>query len=442
MEKLMQYVWQHRLWPALEMQTVDGRRIHVVDPGRLNTDAGPDFFNAKVRIAGRLWAGDVEIHVRASDWHRHHHDGDPAYDSVILHVVDRDDAAIKRSNGEVIPQMLMPCSPTFGNDYRDMLDRAVTDLPCADVLAGMSSLHIHDWLSALTLERLHAKSDHFEDLRRLSDGSHEEAAYILLARCLGFGVNAEPFERLARSLPLKFIGRHRDNLLAVEALLMGQSGLLDSIPAGSDTAADPYVDALAKEYRFMAAKFSLSPLQSAGWKMGRMRPANFPHRRIAYLARLLHTGATGLWSTLAEATDINSVREFFDVELTDYWRTHYHLSDAPHDAGNPRMSRATIDLLLINVAAPLIFNRGIATGDDRLTQRALAILASIAPERNSVVELFARNGVKPDDASMSQALVHLRRNYCEQRKCLYCRFGHRLLSSRTPRAAASTPTLF
>lgn len=219
MERLMQYVWQHRLLVQTDLVTVDGRRLSIIDPGRLNTDAGPDFFNAKVKIGEHLWAGDVEVHVRASDWHRHRHDGDKAYDSVVLHVVDRDDAQICRSNGEVIPQMRMSCSPEFHRRYHELVDRADIDLPCAREIRGLSPLHLADWITSLAYERLYSKVDHIENLMRQYAGDWEQTCYVILARALGFSTNSEPMERLAMSLPLHFLRKHSDSDVAIEALM-------------------------------------------------------------------------------------------------------------------------------------------------------------------------------------------------------------------------------
>lgn len=408
------------------MHTVDGRPVHIIDPGRLNTDAGPDFFNAKVIIDGRKWAGDIEIHVRASDWHRHGHDSDPAYDSVILHVVDRDDAPIRRSNGEVIPQMRMACTPDFYRKYSDLVDRADRDLPCIDALASTSPLHLTDWLDSLLFERLYAKADRISSWFDRTSSDWESAAYICIARCLGFGINGDPFERLALSTPLIFIAKHCDSLFTIEALLFGQSGLLDNAPA-----ADPYVESLRKEYAFMAHKFGLHQTQSPGWKMSRMRPANFPHRRIATLAALLHQ-STRLMSRMLDIHTIEEATDFFNIPLSGYWSDRFSFGHASQSAARS-LSRSSIVSLTINAIVPLQFAYAMARGIDALADNAVSLLQSLPPERNSIVDVFMRAGIKVTDASISQSLIQLRRSYCETRKCLYCRIGHRLLAARCPR---------
>ena len=242
MERLMQYVWQHRLLETTDMVTVDGRKVTVIDPGRLNTDAGPDFFNAKIKLGEAMWAGDIEIHVRASDWHRHRHDGDRAYDSVVLHVVDRDDTAVRRHNGEIIPQMVMKCEPEFHIRYHELVDRADIDLPCAEEIKTLDSLRLTDWLTSLAYERIYSKAAHIEELLARYTGDWEQTCYVILARALGFSTNSEPMERLAMSLPLHFLRKHSDSQLTMEALFFGQGGFLDNAPK-----TDPYVEELIRE---------------------------------------------------------------------------------------------------------------------------------------------------------------------------------------------------
>lgn len=416
----MQYVWQHRLWQPAMMMTVDGRRVSVLDPGRLNTDAGPDFFNAKVRIDGHVWAGDVEIHVRASDWHRHHHDGDPAYDSVILHVVDYDDAMIRRSDGEVIPQLRMPCAPEFHRLYSAMVSRSDIDLPCGGSIAEIPPIYMSDWMSALAYERLYAKTDRISGLLDRLAGDWESVCYVTVARALGFGINGDPFERLALSVPRMMIGKHRDSLLTVEALLLGQSGLLPE-------SGDSYSQALKREYEYMAHKFGMRAPQSLGWKMARMRPANFPQRRIALLAALM-TDGNRLMSRVLEVRTPDDAARLLNPPMSEYWKHHYTFGPASERACGA-MSRTSVNGLIINAIVPLMFGYGQAHDDPTLTDRAIDLLSQLPPESNSLVEMFARAGLKADNAMTSQALIQLRRAYCETHKCLYCRIGHRLLAS-------------
>lgn len=426
MERLMQYIWQHRLLRPGAMSTVDGRRVDIIDPGRLNTASGPDFFNAKVRIGTDMWVGDVEIHVRASDWHRHGHDNDPAYESVILHVVDADDDCIRRPNGEVIPQMRLPAAPDFRRHYDALVMRADIDLPCREVIMQLPSIYITDWLTALGMERLYNKADRIDSLMQAYGGDQYEALYITLARTLGFGVNAEPFERLARATPLRFLLKHADNLLSVEAMLFGQSGLL--------SAADPngaYASALSREYDFMKVKFDLKAPTDLNWKRSGMRPQNSPHRRIALLAAYV-SKLTMLAGLLIDCEEVEDVTRAFDMDLQGYWADHFNFSPLPSRQGRG-VGATALRGIVINAAIPYIFAYGRSHGRDELCQRAVEMLQSLNPETNSKVTVFTSVGVKCPDAFTSQALVELRREYCEARKCLYCRIGHRMLAAKALR---------
>lgn len=419
----MHYAWRYRQLSPSSMVTADGRRVDVIDPGRLNTDSGPDFFNAKLRIGDQMWVGDVEMHLRASDWHRHGHDGDPAYESVVLHVVDCDDVPIRRQNGEVIPQMVMKIHPEFHARYAELVSNAGADLPCGPRLCELPSLHLTDWLTSLGFERLHAKADRLAALTAANKGDWEETAYITLARALGFGTNSEPMERLALATPMAFIRGHADSLLSVEALLFGQSGLLALAPEDDD-----YTARLREEYHFLAHKFSLTPLQNPGWKMGRMRPASFPHRRIAILAAMLTHDfrLTGRILACGNAEDAMSV---FDMELSAYWSNHFHFG-ASAQGSFKALSKSSLQSLVINTAAPLMAAIGRERGDDAMVGRAVEWLEQLPPEHNRLTAPFDQAGLLLRDAFTSQALIQARRAYCEPRRCIYCRLGHRIMARK------------
>ncbi|MCI9285120.1 MAG: DUF2851 family protein [Muribaculaceae bacterium] len=426
MERLMQYVWQHRLLLQTDLTTVDGLPVSIIDPGRLNTDSGPDFFNAKIRIGDKLWAGDVEIHVRASDWHRHRHDGNPAYGSVVLHVVDRDDTMITRSNGEVIPQMVMQCAPGFHESYSSLVDRADIDLPCASHIPSMSPLHVADWIASLAYERAYAKAERLTETLHTLAGDWEQALYITLARALGFGKNSEPMERLARSLPLQFLRKHSDSLTAMEALFLGQAGFLDTAPA------DRYVEHMRREYAFLSHKFSLHAPQALGWKTGRMRPQNLPYRRVAMLAQTVADDFRMVRRLLDMESPAEAV-EYFRRPLKGYWADRMTFGDEPSGRPAESMSKASASVMTINVAVPLFIAYGMAHNDDEYIEKGFGWLHELPAESNSVVSMFTQAGLTCRDAFTSQALIQLRRAYCECRRCLYCRLGHRLLAAKALR---------
>ena len=424
MEKLMQYVWQHKLWDNSLMATNDGRRVKVIDPGLPNSDAGPDFFNAKVEIGGELWVGNVEIHTRATDWHRHGHDKNKAYDSVILHVVEKDDAPVTRSNGERIPQMVMRCSPHFYDSYANLVGNSASSLPCAAMIKEIPPLTITQWVESLAFERLNDKVQRIMLLYDTFCGSWQDICYVTIARSLGFGINNDAFEMLARRTPLRLMHKHSDSIFQLEALLFGQAGFFNMPIAGSDE----YYLRLAREYSFLANKFQLRPMEGTMWKSFRVRPQNFPYRRIALLARFVE-GGFDLMNSLLEASDEKELRKLLSIEMSGYWATHYTFGGAPSELPTRVLSNASIDILLINTVAPLYYAYGSKCGDYVIDDRAINLLESLRPERNNIVTTFTAAGIKCPDALTSQALIQLRRNYCEARKCLYCAIGHKLLST-------------
>lgn len=424
MEKLVQYLWQHRLFNPEGLTTVDGQPVEVVDQGLLNNDAGPDFFNAKIKIGERIWAGNVEIHMRASDWFRHGHQHDPAYNSVILHVVTSDDARISRPDGNPIPQLVLPVAKEVPQGYLKLTSGSLDSLACADVLKDIDTVHVNSWITALGYERLQAKAARVAALAAENNGDWGQAIFIVLARALGFGVNAEPFERLARALPLRYMRRHAGMPATLEAFLFGQSGLLDHAPQ-----TDPYVQFLQSEYAFLAAKYALPPVVNLGWKMARMRPYNFPYRRIAAIAAMLANGLDLAYS-INSVNTLEQARALFRVQLSDYWQTRFSFT-ASAPRATAALSATAIDLLVVNVVVPVIYAASRLFGYSDADDKALELITQIGAERNSIVSLFGAAGIGCSNAFESQALIQLRNEYCSKRKCLYCRFGHKYLSRHT-----------
>ena len=417
----MQYVWKHRLWRSEDMVTNTGKKVRVVDPGLLNTDAGPDFFNAKIEIDGHMWVGNVEMHYRATDWKRHHHDSDKAYDSVILHVVAKDDAPVRRTNGELIPQLVLEVSPQFNADYASLVG-ATIEVPCATKIKQVPHLTIVEWVEGLAFERLHGKVERIHQLLDSFNGSWEDVCYVTLARNFGFGINNDAFERLARRTPLRLLGKHSDSVLQIEALLFGQAGMLDAQKPGMDS----YYNQLCTEYAFLSNKFQLTPMEEESWKLFRIRPQNFPYRRIAMLAQFIE-GGFRMMNRILEAEGEKEMRALFEVELSGYWTKHYTFGK-PNERATATLSRSSTDIILINTVAPLLYAYGELTGNYEMTDKAIKLLEDLRAESNSIVSHFVAYGIDCPDALTSQALVQLKREYCDARKCIYCKIGHHLLS--------------
>lgn len=398
-----------------------GEDVLVIDPGRLNTDSGPDFFNSKIKMGEAEWAGNIEIHVKASDWIRHAHQDDPAYDNIILHVVGVSDRRIHRSDGSLIPQVEITMPPGFFQTYSE-LESDLFAIRCAHRLPDIPSLAVTDWLESLSIERIQAKAGRVNDIFKNCGNDWEQACFIILGRSLGFGLNSDPFEMLVRSLPLKILHHHSDNPLQIQALLFGQAAMLDS----SQHIFDEYYQLLCREYYFLARKYGLRPMRPGLWKYARTRPQNFPHRRIALLAKACEGGFSLFSNLIAAGSDEEKLRELFSWRLEGYWHSHFSFdveAKIPSDA----LSNTSVTLLLINVAAPLIYAYGCRIGNPDLAEKGLDLLASLPPEANGIIRDWQQYGLVPKDAMRSQALLHLRKEYCDRRKCLYCRFGHHLL---------------
>lgn len=425
MEQLLHYVWKHRLWPLRPLATTDGQSLDIVDTGTPNTDAGPDFFNAKIRIGGQLWVGNVEIHLRASDWFRHRHHTDPAYDSVALHVVEQADAAATDTHGRAIPTVELPIPPAVRDNYAELI-RADRYPTCRKLMPQLPPLTLHSWLAALGAERLERKTG--EIVRRVEQcgGAWEAACFVTLARNFGFGANADTFEEWALTIPQAQAARLRDNPAQIEALFMGQSGLLgESIKPdrqGRQATSDSHLQELQAEYLFLRRKYSLTPIDASHWKLFRTRPQNFPHIRLAQLAALFCSGQATL-SRLAECLTMADVSRCLQAAVAPYWQEHYAFGLAAKP-GKRLLSKQAAALVAINTVAPMLFAYGRHRHDEELSARPLRLLEELPPENNATVRMWRECGVEARSAADSQALLQLTTRYCDRRDCLRCRIGY------------------
>lgn len=420
MEQLLHYLWKYRLYRPSGLTTTQGDTLEIIDPGLENTDAGPDFFNAKIRINGTVWAGSVEIHQKASDWLAHGHSADKAYENVILHVVETDDGTVFRQNGEAIPQLVLPIPEQVIDNMEWLLTRD-SPVACLERLPAIDPVFRLQWMDALLAERLERKTDDILHWLDLYQKDWNEVFYILLCRNFGFGVNSDAFERLARSLPLKCILKQRPSASQVEALFLGQAGLLND----SNGNRHHYYRLLQQEYSFLRKKYGLEPLEPHIFRNLRLRPDATPHIKLVELAAIWIRHDT-LFSSVLSARTPRELKDFFRVPASAFWDTHYNfLRPSPHR--KKQLGENALNMLLINTVVPLMFAYGLYHQMDEHKARALRLLASIPPEQNSIISLFSQVGMKPRNAGDTQALIQLKRNYCEQKKCLYCRLGFQLL---------------
>lgn len=422
-EDLLHFAWRLKRFDLSDLHTTDGQAIEILHFGEANRHAGPDFLNARIRIGTTLWAGNVEMHLNASDWMQHRHGEDRSYDNVILHVVLRDDCTIFRPGGEKIPclEMKKRIPNKVSRIYKSLLDNEYW-IPCQHQFFRVAQSVKELWLDRLLVERLEAKTSQIAIYLQQTNNDWEVSFYYLLARNFGLRVNAEPFEQLARSLPLTLLQKYKDSLFQLEALLFGQAGLLDR------EFEEEYPQKLQAEFRFLKHKHRLSPITSGHqWKFLRMRPANFPTVRIAQFAMLIHRSAH-LFSKMLAARNVSEIVNMFSLKISNYWQDHYNF-DKISKSRTKSLGKTAIELLIINTIAPVLFIYGKRRKEERFQERALQLLEELPPEKNHVIDQWKALGVKVESAFASQALLELKNNYCDEKACLQCAVGSALLKS-------------
>ena len=396
----MHYIWEHCLWAGFEQQTTDGRKVEILSVGEHNRDAGPDYSHARVKIDGHEWVGNIEIHVCSSDWLRHHHHVDKAYDNVILHVVRIADKPIYNARGELVPQCELQYSSD--KDYLSALfdsaqkmDSAMSRIGCAEQLVRDPELISKGWRKSLLRKRLECKRTSIERLLEITKGSWEHALYISLARNFGFHTNSLPFEQLAINTPLSYLQKHRNNLFQLTALLMGQAGLIDE-------------PTMQKEYDFLRTKFDLTPLDSSIWKHARMRPQNSPELRIRQFAQLLYLSES-LLSKILDTDDLKELERLFTVD---------------------KMGKSSIDILLINTVLPYKYAYALYKNNVVKAESVMVIMEHIPAENNTIIRQWKVLGQQINNAADTQALLHLYQNYCQHHECINCEVGYQIFQDR------------
>lgn len=421
-EDLLHYIWKFRLYHEPLLKTATGESLDIIRPGQHNQHAGPDFSNAKIRIGDTLWAGNVEIHIRSSDWYRHQHQCDRAYDNVILHVVAYHDQSIFRTDGtEIAVLEIGKLIPENISDNYEELMAGLSWIPCENKVKQVDNFFINTCLTRVLIERLEEKSEMIKALLDEVKGSWDDAFYISLARNFGFKTNALPFEMLARSLPQYLLARYKDRPFQIEALIFGQAGFLEI------KLKDDYPQLLRKEYRFLRKKHDLIPVDRYLWKYMRLRPCNFPSIRLAQFAALI-IRSNHLFSKIIDEMDIAVIISLFNkLKLNEYWNTHYRFDqECKHSAVT--LGEEAINNILINTISVFLFAFGIKTGNVIHRDRAITLLESLKPERNAIIRRFNEIGINSSDSAISQALIQLKKSYCDQKKCLSCVIGIKILS--------------
>lgn len=419
-EDFLHFIWKHRLFKNEHLFTTAGEPVEIIYAGQHNTDAGPDFLNAKIKIGGTLWVGNVEIHRRASDWARHIHHEDKSYDTVILHVVKIDDVPVRRHSGQEVSTLLLQYDEGPEKEYENWQNS--TDwIACCRKIHLVNDFRIQHFLSRTAIERLEQKTEQIKVVLEQSGGNWYKAFEQLLFRAFGFGINSIPFELLAKSIPFQLIEKQQKSLLHTEALLFGQAGFLN------EKSSDDYIISLQKEYNFLKNKFSLKPIDKQAWKFLRLRPANFPSIRLAQLTQLLQLPGH-LSDYLLSIKELPLLIKQFDVQASDYWSTHF-LPEKPTPESPKKLGLPSIRIIIINMAIPFLFAYGKHFGNDENCERALRWLEELPPEDNHVLRGWSALGIKPKNAFYSQALLQLKTMYCDKKRCLHCAIGNVLLAT-------------
>ena len=399
-EIVLHYIWEHCLWAGFDQYTTDGKKVEILSVGEHNRDAGPDYSHARIRIDGHEWVGNIEIHVCASDWTKHHHHLDKAYDNIILHVVRTADKPIYNSKGELVPQ----CELNYpgDKDYLSALfesaqrmDSAIARIGCAEQLLHDPRLLTEGWRKTLLCKRLECKRASITRLLEITKGSWEHALYISLARNFGFHTNSVPFEELAINTPLSCLQKHRNSLFQLTALLLGQAGLVQE-------------PELQKEYDFLRIKFGLTPLEGSIWKHARLRPQNSPELRIRQFAQLMHQ-SENLLSKILDTDDLKELEVLFAV---------------------PQMGKSSVDILLINTVIPYKYAYALHQNNPVKAEQALRLMEKIPAENNTIVRQWRVLGQEVKNAADTQALLHLYQNYCQHHECINCEVGYKIFENR------------
>ena len=421
-EDFLHYLWKFRLFNKQEFKTSQGENIKIINVGLHNKNAGPDFENAKILLGDTVWAGSVEIHLCSSDWENHKHQQDRAYDNVILHVVYIHDKEITRNDSTEIPVLVLKdlIPDNLSLKYSQLM-RSLQWIPCEAQIQAVDAFHVKSWLSRILIERLEEKSVLVNSLLIEFKGSWDDAFYITLANNFGFKTNSLPFEFLARSLPQQILARHKNNPLQIEALLFGQAGFLNA------DFKDDYPSKLKKEYIFLKEKYSLNAMDLFIWKYMRMRPLNFPTVRIAQFAALI-VKSSHLFSKIIEVKDVKNIRLMFEsLEVNSYWETHYRF-DHSSSKISKQIGLQSINNILINTVALFLFSYGKTIKQQLLIDQAIFLLENLPPETNHIVSGFKKIGIQVKNADESQAVLQLKRKYCDVKKCLHCGIGTKILN--------------
>lgn len=421
-EDFLHYLWKFQKFSKAQLNSQNGEHIQIVQQGNHNHDAGPDFFNAHIRIDNQLWVGNVEIHLKSSDWYAHHHETDTAYDNVILHVVWQHDVDVYRKDSTVIPTLELKDkidAATLTN-YHKLFSGKNKWIACEDSFADTEDFILQNWLERLYFERLENKSIFIFKLLEKTKNDWEAVMFLMLAKNFGLKKNGEAFLSIAQSFDFAILKKSQQSLLQLEALFFGQARLLEV------NSEEKYVQSLKKEYNFLKHKFSLDNQNVVPVQFFRLRPVNFPTIRLAQLAAVYFENQQ-LFSEISEVTNKEKIYALFKVSASGFWDTHYHFKSVSAKR-KKALTKPFVDLLIINTILPVLFSYFKYQGK-AIPDYLLELIRSIESEQNSIITKFNNLKAVSRNALHSQALIELKTNYCDKKKCLECAVGNSLMKS-------------
>ncbi|WP_299824221.1 DUF2851 family protein [uncultured Pontibacter sp.] len=421
-EDFLHYIWRHQYFDKSEVATTDGEPVQVIRTGYYNTEAGPDFKEAIIKIGEVEWSGSVEVHLKASDWQRHQHHTDSKYDQVVLHVVWEADKPVYRQDGSLIPVFELQGRVDLQLVHRyQQLQQAQNAIPCAAFWPSVPEVTKIAMMERALVERLELKGEEVLQTYQSTGNDWEQTAYYTLLRSFGFKTNQLAFEQLAKALPFKVVRQHVASQFQLEALLFGQAGFLTD-------PADDYAVQLAKEYTFLAHKYKLQPMPPHQWNFLRMRPGNFPTVRLAQLAAVLHKRSS-LFTTLLELDTVKAYEALFRAQVSEYWQQHYMLGRETKSK-QLSMGKSSAQNLVINVAVPLLVAYANHTGNRQYQEKAISLLEGLKEESNKYTRLYEELGWEAKSAADNQAALGLFRFYCEPVNCMQCGIGNKIMRQR------------
>ena len=418
-EDFLHFIWKYKNFDSKSLETIDGEPVKIIKTGEHNTHAGPDFLNSQIIIGDTHWAGNVELHLKTSDWVAHNHSKDPAYENIILHAVYEHDTATAIPENRPLLELKNIISDSTIHKY-DILKNQHHTIPCEPFIKDVDPIIKTSWIDRMLAERLEYKAEYIRQLLHQNKNDWAETAYQITGRNFGFKVNAEPFEKLTKVIPHKILARNKTNLHKIESMLFGQAGFLQEVYT------DEYPEGMRKEYRFLAGKYNFTPNRKSEWKFLRLRPGNFPTLRISQFAALIYK-SEHLFSKILEVTDIKKAMSFFDIHASEYWKTHYTFQTPSASKSNASLGKESIYNLVINTVAPLLFSYGHIKNEPKYKDIAMDLLENCPKELNTITKSGENLGFNNKNAYDSQGLIHLRNEHCNKQLCLDCGIGAAVL---------------